>query len=178
MEITILETINVGGIEYSIVPAESCVDIGRHLHNSQCNWHIHVLSPGCQYNPYGDLFCMVVEDNTHGVAYLGKSAAFPEADKVLVKLLHGDDILDASCDCHESSEADSSAVAVVQQLHNHHHAWHHHMHFPDCLLNPQPGQWAISVESASTRLCEVYEAEPVSQLSVIESLYFSAPEHQ
>ncbi len=171
------ETFTFGDIEYRIIPIENCVAVGRQLHERQANWHIHVLSPGCRYNPFSDFYCMVIEDNDQHIAYLATSVVFPEADKILVRLLHGDAILDSPPDCRHESALNSSAVKLVEELQENQHAWHHHMHFPDCMLNPEPGRWAISIESESVRHYEIYDAEPTGPLNVIESIYFSATGH-
>ncbi len=52
-------------------------------------------------------------------------------------------------------------------------AWHHHMNFPTCAFNPQPGKWAITIESGEGSFFEAYDGEPIDVLREVEVLYFN-----
>lgn len=169
-------SIEFNGYHYTEVALERCRDIALGLDETGKNWHSHVLSPGCRLNPFPDLYAIVVEDNTDDVTYVASSDGFPEVDKELVKILHGDDILDADKIADDGSEGQESStlLALVEDLDGRGVAWHHHMHFPDCVFNPRRGQWAISVEHGDGAVAdESYAEEPVDVLRRIEVAYFS-----
>ncbi|KRB31165.1 MULTISPECIES: hypothetical protein [Mesorhizobium] len=169
-----MSTITHGNVDYRVVPLENCLDLVKQIQAAGRRWHSHVLSPGCDFNPYDGLYAIVVEDDADGVVYIAPSDGFPEVDKVFVKMLHGDDILDVQATLGENGELarTSALLARVVEINSQGIAWHHHMNFPDCVLNPHRGRWAITVESASGTFSESYEAEPKSVLREIEVLYF------
>jgi len=137
-----------------------------------------VLTPGCLHNPEPAQYGLVIEDDTEHVAWLAHSPGFPEVDKDLVRMLHGDDILDASKvsgnrDGAGEGVAASTLLPRLAALDAQGPGWHHHMHFPDCVFNPHHGQWAISVEDGQGGLfSETYPAEPVDVLREVEVIYF------
>ncbi|QKV20032.1 hypothetical protein [Oricola thermophila] len=162
-------------IVYRIVPLDECLGLAESLALAGKRWHSHVLSPGCDFNPRPDRYALVIEDDTDDVTYLAYSHGFPEVDKELVKMLHGDDILDASA----TSGGDNPEVAAstllprLREIDAAGANWHHHMHFPDCTFNPHPGKWSISVEDgAGNAFSEVYDDEPVDVLREVEVIYF------
>ncbi|ARU93792.1 hypothetical protein [Tatumella citrea] len=136
-------------------------------------WHSHAISPGCHFNPYPDLYAVVVEDNQHNIAYISPSVSFPEADKQLVRLLHGDDILNPDIRFTQSEQdIESELLQRVRQLNEQGVAWHHHMNFPHCLMTRQTQQWMITVESDAGVFQEEYPGEPKEILRQLEVLYF------
>jgi hypothetical protein len=167
------------GISFTLVPSEQCVAIGQALHEKGLKWHIHVLTPGCPHNPFDREYAMVIEDNSHHRAYIASSKDFPEADRVLVRLLHGDDILKADAVSTDASQKVASPlVAYVEQLELAGKPWHHHMHFPECIMNPHPGKWAISIDSDEPARAETFEQEPLEVLRQLEVMHFSALDGQ
>lgn len=170
-----VDLLHHGGIAYRIVPPDDCLALGTALHASGKKWHLHVLSPDCIHNPAPGRYGLVIEDDTDGIAYLAFSDTFPEADKDLVKLLHGDDILDASMVSAAGREAmpASPLLARIIELDASGAEWHHHMHFPDCVFNPHRGHWSISVEDGKGGVfSEAYDGEPADILREIEVIYF------
>jgi len=161
-----------GDIDYIEIDMATCETRGLALHAAGHAWHTHVLSPGCRYNPYPGRYAIVVEDDVEHIAWIAASDGFPELDKRFVRLLHGDDILDAAKTGGGTGE-DTPLLARVRALDAAGAPWHHHMNFPGCVFNPAPGRWAISVESGDGDLDhESYEAEPTDVLREIEVLYF------
>ena len=167
-------TLTHGDIIYRVIALEHCLPLVEGFVAAGVRWHSHVLSPGCAFNPYDGLYAIVVEDDGDHVAYIAPSDGFPEVDKVFVRMLHGDDILDA----HAATAGDPAGVAASALL-----AWlrevdsrgvhsHHHMNFPACALNPHRGRWSITVESDEGTFSESYEDEPRAVLREIEVLYF------
>ena len=53
--------------------------------------------------------------------------------------------------------------------------WHHHMMFPDCVLNPHPGEWLISLEvrGEDEILQHTFAEEPLDTLRAIENMFFA-----
>lgn len=162
------------GITYRQIALADCLDLGRALQAAGGAWHSHVLSPGCSHNPFDGHYAIVIEDDATGTPHIAEGGtAFPEVDKQLVKMLHGDDILDAAKAVGGAEVAKSSRLlAHVMTLQEAGLPWHHHMHFPGCAFNPHPGRWAISVESPDCQFAEAFAAEPVAILREVEVIYF------
>jgi hypothetical protein len=160
------------GINYSQIPLENCGGIGAALHAAAANWHFHVLSPVCLYNPFPDHFALVIEEDGNLPMIADAGTTFPEVDKDLVKLLHGQDILDARMTS-DVTAASSRLLSHVKALQDAGEAWHHHMHFVGCVFNPHPGKWSISIESRDTFFAEAYSEEPVEILREVEVIYFA-----
>jgi hypothetical protein len=163
---------------YTEIPLEDCLDLGTRLIEERNQVHIHVLSPDCKFNPEPSQYAFLIEDNTKGVTYLAFSASFPEVDKPLTKLLFGDSIMDAgSSRLGEKGFIERSRVlGRILELQNKGRQWHHHIHFPECVLNPQKGKWAISVEEDGQHgqvTVEIYEDKPIDIIREIEILYFN-----
>jgi hypothetical protein len=149
------------------VQAEALIGAGR-------KWHSHVFSPGCVQNPFDGVYAIVVEDDSSMTPYIAKGTyEFPDVDKELVKLLHGNDILDAAKATGGSEVAKTSLLlAHIMRLQEGEIAWHHHMHFPACAFNPMPGRWSISVEGEGSFFAESFDSEPVDILREVEVIYF------
>lgn len=159
-------------VRFHTVALDYCLELARKFQASGKPWHSHVLSPGCRHNPHPDVYAVVIEDDESGIAYIAKGdERFPEVDKDLVKMLHGDDIIDASK--LTSALPASALLDQLRDLQERRIPWHHHMHFPSCVFNPHPGEWAISVEAPSRFFSESYPKEPIDVLRQVEVMYFS-----
>jgi hypothetical protein len=166
------QTITHRGVVYGIVALESCLQLAQELRRTGKKWHHHVLSPGCVYNPYPVGYALVIEDHAGSVAHIAPSDGFPTVDKDLVRLLHGDDILDEAKVLANPDAMTAALLRVVAELDAKGAAWHHHMHFPACVLSPHKGKWSIAIESAGRAVYETYDEEPVETLRAIEVSYF------
>lgn len=163
-------------IDWQRILLSDCEGLARRLQAAGGHWHSHVLSPGCAHNPGPD-YAVVIEDDDAGVSYLAKGTGeFPEVDKVLVRMLHGDDILDATKADGTKAPPASALLSRVRDLDARRVPWHHHMHFPACVFNPHPGLWSISVESPEGTFSESYADEPRGILREVEVLYFATIE--
>lgn len=165
-------TIAHRGVAYEIVPLENCVQLAQKIQRAGRTWHHHVLSPGCVYNPYPTGYALVMEDDSAGIAYIAPSNGFPEVNKDLVRMLHGDDILDAAKVRAEAGTMETPLLRLVADLDAKGASWHHHMHFPSCVLSPHRGKWSIAIESAGRAVYETYDHEPVETLRAVEVSYF------
>lgn len=163
-----------GDIAYRVIALEHCLPLVEGFVAAGTAWHSHVLSPGCAFNPYEGRYAIVVEDDGAHVAYIAPSDGFPEVDKQFVKMLHGDDILDADAAAagDPAETAASALLARLRAIDGRGVHWHHHMNFPACALNPHRGRWAITVESDEGTFSESYDDEPKAVLREIEVLYF------
>ena len=158
--------------DFHSIPMVECLALAQGLQAAGKEWHSHVLSPGCLHNPFPEAYAMVIENGSEGIAYMAEGAAtFPEVDKVLVKMLHGEDIIDATKLA--SDPPPSLLLHNLSWLQERRVPWHHHMHFPTCVFNPHPGRWAISVEAPDISMSEAYPDEPVEVLRQVEVLYFA-----
>lgn len=168
-----------GDVEFVVVPLESCLDLALSLKDAGKKWHSHVLSPGCHHNPYAGQYAIVIEDDSQGVPYIARSDGFPEVDKQLVKMLHGDDILDpAKATGTGAGVAESAMLKRLVEVNRQSTNWHHHMNFPDCAFNPHKGKWAITIESEAGTFSEAYDEEPVDVLREVEVIYFANLENK
>lgn len=178
MQVTVAGFTFFNEVNYTLIPVDDCVALGQKLHENGGRWHIHVFPPDCQYNPFASQYAMVIEDDDNNISYIARSDTFPEADKVLVKLLHGDDITDAKHGaCCDQALADEPILLFIESLETKKEAWHHHMFFPSCDLNPEAGRWTIVVESALDDFIVAFDDEPVAVLGVIESIFFASLEN-
>ncbi|MCB4769683.1 hypothetical protein LGR54_13785 [Ancylobacter sp. Lp-2] len=167
-------TLAQGDVTYRTIALEDCLGLVEGFIAAGKKWHSHVLSPGCAFNPYPTLYAIVVEDDAEHVAYIAPSDGFPEVDKQFVKMLHGDDILDATAAAAEdpAAVAGSALLKRLREIDAQGVHWHHHMNFPDCALNPHRGHWALTVESDAGTFSESYHDEPKAVLREIEVMYF------
>lgn len=166
-----MATVDYGGVRFARITLEDCLPLAQRLQAAGGGWHSHVLSPGCRHNPFPDHYAVVIEDDGAAIAHIAEGTqAFPEVDKALVKMLHGDDILDASA--LTGAGGDCALLHQLQDVQAQGVAWHHHMHFPDCVFNPHPGDWSIAVETPTGAFSEAFPAEPVDVLRAVEVLYF------
>jgi hypothetical protein len=156
-------------------------------------WHFHILSPTCCFNSKGDHYALVVEispgssqgsltqepdqntlprEQTTLIAYSTERPA--EQGKRLVALLHGEKILEGTGSPERAqNEAASTILVRARNLSARRIPWHHHMLFPDCTLNPNPGMWNLLFEDPETgeQLNALYHDEPVHDLREVEALF-------
>lgn len=171
-------TIVHGDVTYVVIPEQDAVlGIALGLRRAGKPWHSHVLAPGarCIHNPYRHLFAAILEDTGARQAYICPSDVFPEVDRALVKLLHGDDIMDRSKTAAATGAPPppSGLPGRVADIDARGVAWHHHMCFPGCVLSPTPERWTIDVESDEGEFAESFDGEPVDVLRELEVRYFA-----
>jgi hypothetical protein len=166
-------TLNFRGIPYQQIALDACLPLAQRFQAERKVWHFHILPPDCLHNPFAGEYALVMEDDTNARPYIAQAGdSFPEVDKVLVRMLHGDSILDVSASVEPEELASSRILAHLRDLHRSVATWHHHMHFPGCVINPLPGQWAISVESPGFLFVEAFAEEPIGVLREVELLFF------
>jgi hypothetical protein len=165
---------NRGEVVGEIIAVEDCVGLAEQIIAADRHWHHHVLFPGCAHNVF-DGYALVIEDDDEQRTYYAQTDQFPEVDKVLVRMLHGDDILDAdSTSAATGTSVGSPLVQLARDLVASAAQWHHHMCFPACTLNPVPGRWTIAVESGQSAWADSFDDEPIDVLREIEVLFFTS----
>jgi hypothetical protein len=138
-------------------------------------WHFHLLTPGCMFNERNDLYALVLETPSLQEVYVSYSDELHmEADRILLPLLHGDEIVDE-----QEAVLDPGTPAIqpilqrARELNARGVAWHHHMLFPGCIFSGRPDRWVIAFEDPETAqvLETFYEREPKGDLRQIELLF-------
>lgn len=158
---------------YHEIPIEDCLGLVHELIKEGREWHSHALSPGCRFNPYDDLYAVMIEDSTSNKIFIASSVFFPEVDKKLVTMLHGENILsEDSALISDENVCSSELLQRVVELNERKAHWHHHMNFPKCLMTPHTDKWMITVETDSESFEEEYDEEPKEILNHLEVIYF------
>ena len=165
-------------VKHCEVTLEACVAAAERFAARNDNWHNHVLKPDCVLNSRPGSYALVIENNSTGEVL----ACFSDINHIdeeqhIVKLRHGDAILSNS----ETSNTNSGVsdqnplLDRVRVLAAKQTDWHHHMCFPDCVFNPNPGQWTISLEAEGQLedVSVISATEPFDVLREVEDLFFS-----
>jgi hypothetical protein len=66
-----------------------------------------------------------------------------------------------------------SILQQAQQFTEQRVPWHHHVLFPDCILNDTPGAWKVLIEGNGAILSATAADEPTQLLSELEPLFYS-----
>ena len=158
------------------ITIEECRKKAKLWHAQKDSWHFHVLAPQCAFNTRRDNYALVLENRTDIRTYVVFSESeFVKVSQELVKLLHGDRILDKDeAKASRGSEKIQAVLRRARELNQRNLAWHHHMLFPDCVFNKHSGKWNIVFEDKQDESVVeiVYDVEPVDDLRLIEVLYF------
>ncbi len=157
---------------------EECVAAAERFAARNDNWHNHVLKPDCVLNSRPGSYALVIENNTTGeVLVCFSNVNHIDEEQHIVKLRHGDAILSKPDelrvnpgDAGQQPLLDRVRVLATEQT-----DWHHHMCFPDCVFNSNPGQWTISLEADGHMedVNLVSTTEPFDVLKEIEDLFFA-----
>ncbi|MCB4769670.1 hypothetical protein LGR54_13720 [Ancylobacter sp. Lp-2] len=136
-------------------------------------WHFHVLAPNCTFNPRPGGYTFLLELTDAGRALCAFYPDKPTAvNKQLLPLLHGADALAAKPPGAGLEAEDEALLAAIEAAARAGSAWHHHMMFPACGLNPS-GKWRLFVEiDGKAPATRDYDSEPSLVLNRIERLYF------
>lgn len=148
----------------------------REWHAEGKSWHFHALAPDCIFNEREGQYTLLLENHTDNQVFAVYSAGdFVKVSQELVKLLHGAKILDKeAAQTTSNEEAIQSVLARAAEIRRTGGCWHHHMLFPDCVLNQHAGKWNIVFEDPETdQSTEIlYDEQPVADLRRIEVAYF------
>lgn len=148
----------------------------KELSGQKKGWHFHILTPGCLLNSHPD-YALILEVPSDGQTFVNYSKEKPmEMGKELVKLLHGVDVVQAPpLASAAASDGIKKILEKASQINNRGDFWHHHMLFPDCCFNKNPGKWTLILEVPQTKeiLESVTEGEPKEDLKQIETLFYN-----
>lgn len=156
---------------------ESVVSTAVQANAAGKRWHFHILSPTCCFNHHKDLYALLVEipsDQKTLIAYSPNRPA--EEGKQLVALLHGKKVLEGTGSANQiTHETTALIIARARDLNSRGVAWHHHMLFPDCALNPSPGKWTLLFEDPERngKITTTYDVEPLNDLKEVEALFYA-----
>ncbi|VVB98762.1 Uncharacterised protein [uncultured archaeon] len=138
------------------------------------NWHFHMLSPACSFNRRKDMHAFVLESSSESyVAYSKKP--YNKYGKSLVKLLHGSKILGKKGTRKSIGRRVRRMLELAKRYNKDGMLWHHHMLFPNCILNGHKGKWCILFEDEPKggKIESVSKTEPTESLRRIELLFYS-----
>ena len=156
---------------------DGVVEVAEIAQAANKSWHFHILSPTCHFNTKPDKFALVVEVVSDSQAFVSYQDQRPsDAGKRLVALLHGSKVLQGKGEAQHIENA--TAAAIVRRakvLNDQRIPWHHHMMFPKCAINPNPGKWNLTFEDPQTgeTLNAMYDLEPIEDLKEVEALYYA-----
>ncbi len=156
-----------------------CTAAAERFTGQGANWHNHVLKPTCMFNPRPGTYALVIENNSSGKILVHFADANPvEEEQYIVKLRHGAAILaspPAAAGTPSSGPSEPEILARIRDLSERRADWHHHMMFPDCVLNPRRGEWLITLEVSGEQDILQYasDTEPFETLREIENLFFA-----
>lgn len=149
--------------------AESCATAKK-------SWHFHIMSPECLLNKTGK-YVLILENSTDQELYQCLSdTPYMDIGKTLVQLLHGNDVIKTETEpkLFPPSPEVSKILKRAKQSNDNGKFWHHHMLFPNCMYNQNPGQWTIVFEDQANKevITSLSDTEPKNDLQYIENLFY------
>jgi len=163
------------GFDFTEATLDECVAAAKRYAAGGANWHNHMLKPGCLFNPRPGTYALLIENNSSGEMLACFCSAVPvEAAQHIVSLRHGADVTSAP-EINDAQGSEPVILARMRELSRDGTDWHHHMMFPDCVLNPRKGEWLITLEAEGTEEILEYtaETEPFDVLRQVEALFFA-----
>lgn len=163
------------GFDFTEATLGECVSAAETFAASGANWHNHMLKPGCLFNPRPGTYALLIESNSSGEMLVCFCTQVPvEEAQYIVGLRHGADVVSAP-DTDGAPLCEPAILARMRELSSNGTDWHHHMMFPDCVLNPRRGQWLITLEAQGVdEILEYTSAtEPFDVLRQVEALFFA-----
>lgn len=160
---------------YTDIPEVKMLRKAKEFSIQKKSWHFHILTPGCLFNTNPD-YALILEIPSDGRILVNYSKEKPmEAGKELVKLLHGSDVVQKTPSVSVTSPGGIKKIlGRASQINARGDFWHHHLLFPDCTFNKNPGKWTLILEDPQTKeiLESVTENEPKEDLKQIETLFY------
>lgn len=163
-------------MKMQITTLESIVKEAETAAHSNNSWHFHMLSPNCKFNDNPKQHALLVEI-LNGPTWVTYSDERPmDIGQKLVALLHGNKILTGSGDTNRTTQPEMKTILDrTKDLNAKGILWHHHMLFPQCVLNQHQGKWNLIFEDPETNeiLNVLYESEPINDLKEVEALFYA-----
>lgn len=166
----------IGRVMYIDASVVDILQKAKELSRQKKSWHFHILTPGCLLNSHPD-YALILEVPSDDQTFVDYSKERPmEVGKELVKLLHGGDVVqDAPLASTAASDGIKKILERASRINARGDFWHHHMLFPDCTFNKNPGKWTLILEDPQAK--EILESvtgnEPKEDLKQIETLFYS-----
>ncbi len=149
----------------------SAIRKAARLQRSGRDWHFHMLSPGCLFNPTKEHELFL--ESGRGSFVVKSRKPFTDVPLILGKLLRRG--IATRFRSSPASGKISKLAARAKHLSAKRIRWHHHLLFPHCLFNKRVGKWVIAFEDPlENKLMEVvYSHFPAKDLQKIEKLFYS-----
>lgn len=140
------------------------------------NWHFHVLSPACLFNTDRTKYALILENQTTGqICAVYSETGFSTLSQDMLKLLYGEKIL-ARPDAPPNlpDKRIEQILNRCEESSRENIPWHHHMLFPDCVFNDEPGKWNLVLEiGREPQVINIsFDQQPLAALKRIEIAYF------
>lgn len=148
--------------------------IAHQLLTKKQSWHFHLLTPTCQLNK-AKKHAFVLEDISSNQIFVHYSNTPQMAlGKQLLKALHGIDLNKDNTTKLPTSNRMLKILNRALELTHQGKLWHHHTLLPQCIYNPNVGQWTIYFEDPENHqvLTSQGDQEPKNDLLCIEKLYY------
>lgn len=157
------------------ITIEQVMERAKEFQNQGKKWHFHMLTPDCMFNVQ-DKQAFVLENVTDSHSFVVYSdTRYMEQGQKLVKMLHGEKILDNRPEKQEDDAAIEIIVEKAKKYNERGISWHHHMLFPHCIFNKHTGKWCIVFEDKEENkiIDSLSEHEPKENLNKVEVLYYA-----
>jgi hypothetical protein len=165
------------------ISIEELIEKAKGFQRAGKKWHFHMLTEDCKFNERKDKNSFVLENETDSENFVVYSEKrLMEEGKELVKILHGEKILEENENKEKSREVEDKNIKLMlekaEKLNEKGIKWHHHMLFPNCIFNKHKGKWCIVFEDKeeSKVIESISEKEPTENLRKIELLYYAQKE--
>ena len=163
--------------EISIKELQEHAKICNHNKHS---WHIHLLTPDCDFNNGKDKHAFILENGTKAETYVTYSnKRLLKVGKSLAKMLLGEGILKrVSKKSPIHNKTTEKIIQRAKDLNKKNMLWHHHILFPDCIFNKHSRKWVIVFEDKEKHqiLEALYDEKPLEDLRELEILYYKQKE--
>ena len=143
------------------------------------DWHFHILTPRCKLN-VANKYALILENVSDKETFVTHSdTPYMGVGEELVKLLHGDDIIQNEGKKTELSPSSQVVKEKIlkraKELTENGVFWHHHMLFPGCIFNDHDDKWVIVFEDQeeNTVIESITDNEPKTDLQHIERLFYT-----
>ena len=132
-------------------------------------WHFHLLSPGCLFNPTKthELFL----ESKRGAFVVKSHRSLTGIGRVLSHLLHSSRL---RVSVSPRNPTMSKLLDRVEHLTSKRIKWHHHVLFPHCMFNKRWGKWTIAFEDPlNNKITEVvYPNYPEADVAKLEKAFY------
>ena len=135
------------------------------------SWHFHMLPPSCHFNDDSEGRDVILLENSSQsfTLVVTSSGADFELGKKLAQTVHAEVFQAQRNDCPRPAAWFSTWNDQIQEWLATGTTWHHHMLFPDCVLNDYSPKWVLMLESPNMQpFLHTDEVEPVAEFVAIE----------